>query len=276
MKTIFLQAREDLKVVDLLGEDCDDFLNRLCSQKIIGEKTAHGAFLSPKGKVLLLFSGRKIKRGWRLYIREKQIAKLKTHLKSYCFGEDVKWQVVEKVHIHEMRSPAAFDINIENSMIAPLWENRMKGIYIESEKENIEDLFCDYKIEKLKPWMRIEGGLPLDPEEIGENHFLFEMQSETYYSRDKGCYPGQEVIEKTLNRGQSPRKLVVLYSRNIQKPKLPCPIMCNGARVGELVSFAKKTDSESVSHAYVLTKVLKSGQNEFQIDEGCLLLRVCR
>ncbi len=273
METIFLKSREDVGVFDLLGKDSSDFLNRICSQKIIGEKIAHGAFLTPKGKILVLFSGRRIKKGWRLYIRKKQIAKLKVHLESYCFGEAIEWKVREKIHVHEIRSLIPLKVPIENHMPAPLWKNGLKGIYIESEKKSVRDLFSSYKIQKLESWMRIEGGLPLDPDEIGESHFLFEMESEIYYCRHKGCYPGQEVIEKTLSRGHIPRRLVVLYSENIKKPKLPCPIMYNGTKVGELVSFSQKSNAENVSFAYVLTKVLKCAQREFQIHEGCLFLR---
>jgi folate-binding protein YgfZ len=60
--------------------------------------------------------------------------------------------------------------------------------------------------------LRIESGVPEYGVDIDETHILLEANLPHAYKRNKGCYPGQEVIERILayGGGRTPKKLVPL------------------------------------------------------------------
>jgi len=61
--------------------------------------------------------------------------------------------------------------------------------------------------------LHLQGEVPLFPETIGSENILLEAaKSSHFYARGKGCYPGQEVIERllTYNKGKAPFSLRTL------------------------------------------------------------------
>lgn len=57
---------------------------------------------------------------------------------------------------------------------------------------------------------RIAAGVPAHPAELGPHASPLEMGSMDGVTEGKGCYPGQEVIERTIALGKPPRALVRL------------------------------------------------------------------
>lgn len=57
---------------------------------------------------------------------------------------------------------------------------------------------------------RIAAGTPSHPEELGPHSSPLEMGGLDGITEGKGCYPGQEVIERTIALGKPPRTLVRL------------------------------------------------------------------
>jgi folate-binding protein YgfZ len=55
---------------------------------------------------------------------------------------------------------------------------------------------------------RIAAGIPGHPNELGEHSGPLEAGGMDGITDGKGCYPGQEVIERTLSLGRPPRVLV--------------------------------------------------------------------
>lgn len=58
--------------------------------------------------------------------------------------------------------------------------------------------------------IRMEAVVPEYGVDVDETHILLEIQKPIAYKRQKGCYPGQEVVEKilTYGKGRAPNTLV--------------------------------------------------------------------
>ena len=86
----------------------------------------------------------------------------------------------------------------------------------------------------LEPY-RVRAGDPGVPAEVGPGILPLEAQLDDAVHENKGCYPGQEVIERIRSMGQVPRKLALLGGKN-QPPEVPAPIFSNGTEAGVLTS----------------------------------------
>lgn len=61
--------------------------------------------------------------------------------------------------------------------------------------------------ESSRQYLRIKAGIPAFPQELNSEHLFAESGLESAVSHTKGCYVGQEVIEKVASRGKLPRVL---------------------------------------------------------------------
>lgn len=86
---------------------------------------------------------------------------------------------------------------------------------------------------------RIDAGIPIESNEVNEEHILLETGLDDAVSYTKGCYLGQEIIARIHWRGQPARRVRKLA---IQAATLPPPgaeLWANdGKRIGELTSSA--------------------------------------
>ena len=86
------------------------------------------------------------------------------------------------------------------------------------------------RIEAGIPWLGRDLDLQTTPLETG--------QVERAINFNKGCYLGQEVVERMRSRGVLPRRLVRLIADGPVSAELPAMIECADAQVGRLTSAA--------------------------------------
>ena len=102
--------------------------------------------------------------------------------------------------------------------------------------------------------VRIEQGRPRYGEEITERYLVQEVALLDAVSFTKGCYLGQEIVERVRSRGQVHR---LLRAIEIDAENPPAPgekLSANGAEAGEIVSAAYSPALEKiVALAYVRT-----------------------
>lgn len=101
---------------------------------------------------------------------------------------------------------------------------------------------------------RIEAGLPWPGREITEEYLPAETgQYERGVSRAKGCYLGQEIVERMRSRGVVARRLVGLRLEKDQFPELPAPLASEpGTIVGELTSaYGASAGDAAIGLGYV-------------------------
>jgi len=86
------------------------------------------------------------------------------------------------------------------------------------------------------------------------------LSSERGVSYHKGCYVGQEIIERMRSRGSLARRLVRVRTDDGAGLALPTPLRQSGSEVGRLTSLVQHpVTGEWIGLAYLKTKVTKLG-----------------
>ena len=120
--------------------------------------------------------------------------------------------------------------------------------------------------------VRLEHGKPRYGEDISERYLIQETnQMHALHSR-KGCYLGQEVVERVRSRGLIHRVLKSLEIEGLTAPARGTKLQASGAPVGEVTSAAYSPAlGKVVALAYVLLKYAERGT---EIAAGELRARV--
>lgn len=115
--------------------------------------------------------------------------------------------------------------------------------------------------------LRLEAGVPVFGVDMTEDHLALEANLMSAISTDKGCYTGQEVVARIINRGHVNR---ILAGFQIRASKAPLPgerIFKSGKVVGEITSAAfSPALGKVVALGYVPALQAQTG-NEFQVGE---------
>ncbi|MEC9281141.1 MAG: hypothetical protein VX642_00410 [Bdellovibrionota bacterium] len=190
------------------GSEAQDWLNRVLSNKLPNSQKIFGAaILDYKANPKMIFFVETIKENeYRLIFEEVYKEKAWQILEDGIFAEDVKlvfeesidnrFCVITKAETSEDESALLVQNAFSLSVIDTIPVDTTGYIKLD---------FTDFQ--KL----RFLIGIPsLD---FMENHIIIESDSYlNFVSDDKGCYPGQEVVNKILSIGQVPKKLLVLRS----------------------------------------------------------------
>ena len=83
---------------------------------------------------------------------------------------------------------------------------------------------------------RVESGIPRHTEDFFENTLPQESALMEQVSFSKGCYLGQEIVERIRARGEVRRELVRLEIDAPQPPAAGSPVLLDGREVGVLTS----------------------------------------
>lgn len=108
---------------------------------------------------------------------------------------------------------------------------------------------------------RIKFGLPSFPNELGEGTLFAEAGISNAVSFKKGCYVGQEVIEKVDALGKLPRQLTRLRFPGQVSLTPEAPIQAeDGSSAGEITSFAFDPE-ENVTYCFASVKSSSLGSS---------------
>jgi folate-binding protein YgfZ len=87
--------------------------------------------------------------------------------------------------------------------------------------------------------LRLEAGIPLYPADFNDTVIPHEAAVEgTYISFTKGCYTGQEIVERVRSRGQVNRLRVKLKFSTPEPPPFATRLRADGKEVGIITSSA--------------------------------------
>lgn len=81
---------------------------------------------------------------------------------------------------------------------------------------------------------RIRAGIPRIPAEIGPGETPAEAGLSALCSLSKGCYLGQEIVNRQERLGRANRVLAVVRLSDDELPALPCELFAGGQVAGEL------------------------------------------
>jgi aminomethyltransferase len=104
--------------------------------------------------------------------------------------------------------------------------------------------------------VRLENGRPRYGEDITEDHLPHETQRLDAVHFDKGCYIGQEIVERIRSRGHVNRLLVRLAMEGTQLPAGEVTSAAYSPALGKVIAFAYLR----ADHARAGTKLLVDGR----------------
>lgn len=110
--------------------------------------------------------------------------------------------------------------------------------------------------------LRIEAGIPRYGQELGEDTIPLEAGLLNALSFSKGCYVGQEIVERTRSRGHVNWKLMGLIITSPQPPQPGAKLVSEGREVGEVTSSCvSPTLGKTIALAYLRREVAEPGSN---------------
>src|SRR5271165_5936017 len=114
--------------------------------------------------------------------------------------------------------------------------------------------------------VRIENGRPRYGEDITERYLTQESQQMHAVSFSKGCYLGQEIVERVRSRAQVHRHLMPVRIRFTQPPAAGTKLKADGKDAAEITSAAYSPAlGEVVALAYVRTDY-QASRTELAVD----------
>lgn len=241
--------RKDLFCLLISGKDRVDFLNRLTSQRIVFAKPGEvlpAAFLKANGTPVALF---------HLWIREQDIVLIGKHvleaqilkfIDDFHFGEDLKVEKWKGIYVYEIRQKKLF--TPKDFTILPLepWSIKagiVERAYVLSEHDfdTVAEGLGAIKVSDEENFMhRAYAGVPEHPEEFSDSNIILEGPFDVYVHRNKGCYPGQEVVERIYTYGNVAKKIMTfkISDKISDFESLRCAeIYAEGKVVGNILSL---------------------------------------
>ncbi len=245
------------------GEDRQRFLHAMCTQPVEDLQPGQGAyafFLDPQGRIQS--DAHLLARGDHVFVETEPeaVGPLVQHLERFIIMDDVTLEdLTSSVSVVALEGPAADEI--AGSLFGELPTRAFAGVEAESllivrnsltgqpgwrfvaESGRGADLV--HRIERA-------GAAPASAEDFrtvrvenqvarfGEDFFLSNLPQETQrldaVSFTKGCYIGQEIVERVRSRGQVNRLLVGLELESGTAPAAGSAVMFEDEEVGRLTS----------------------------------------
>lgn len=137
--------------------------------------------------------------------------------------------------------------------------------------ERLHDLALPLLGQRLFEYFRIRSAVPVVGIELSEKDIILEGNFDRAVARNKGCYPGQEVVERIFTYGSVNKKLLPIEVEAVDGlPPAPLPVEKEGKEIGTLVSHAEQPDDPHVFHALAFLHKehwdLKGARHLFTID----------
>ena len=116
--------------------------------------------------------------------------------------------------------------------------------------------------------VRLENGMPRYGEDISERYLVQETQQLQAVHTNKGCYLGQEIVERVRSRGQVHRLLMPVRIAGSQPPSSGAKFGVAGKDAGEITSAVYSPAlGHVVALAYVRTEAAQGG-GELRLQIG--------
>ncbi|MBI1908982.1 MAG: hypothetical protein HYS22_02285 [Deltaproteobacteria bacterium] len=269
----------DNRVLEVSGSDSTPFLHRMLSQNIQKQEIGqflHSALLDRKGMLLSLFGVLKIRPdGYLFLIQQSLFQKTWDHLK--------KFKVMDKVDFVDRSCEyrLLYQVGSGTETVKPSDSYSWKEtIYL---KPVVGYLIPSPEIDRFKrngpsiskeafDLVRMESGIPEYGVDIDETAIVLEGNLHFAVARNKGCYPGQEVVERIFSygKGRTPKNLCLLtVDEEVQIPAGTIVYDAEGKEAGKVTSARwHPLKKKLLVLAYLDHKFLK-GELAFKIPPLC-------
>lgn len=194
-----------LRILQVTGKDAADFLHRLTAGSVkplaVGQGT-RGLLLNGQSRMFAQFDLLRVEASAFLLVApEPCFDRLREELEKMHFAEAIEWseragRAFPKVGGSE--APLRFSLVEESDALE--WPSPVPGYVFTTQEQNATPQWEFDRISNLVPW---------PPQDWSDSTPALEAGVLPWIDRDKGCYPGQEVVERSLNVGHPARVLQV-------------------------------------------------------------------
>jgi folate-binding protein YgfZ len=175
--------------------------------------------------------------------------------------EGIPCQLVRRSHFGEMGA----EFIAGRDCLGSLWEKLLAGVRAHGgEPIGMGALNA----------LRLEAGVPWFPADFNDGMIPHEAALEnTHISFNKGCYTGQEIVERVRTRGHVNRKRVGLKFSTVAPPPPGTKLRAGGAEIGFVTSAAFSPNARpSIGMGYVRREQFTAG-SAMEFDGGTAEVR---
>ncbi len=290
---VVLPARGLLK---LTGEDCARLLHAMSTNDVNGLTPGQGLvafFLSAQGRILADANIYNLGEGFFLDTEPELGPKLHDHLERFIIADDVtvedesgaylavglegpKWaETAEKLEIPMPTLPLGV-LEWRSGFVSRAAVTGADGLRIflpraDGEKfaDSLQAAGLPSATAEEAETVRVENGIPRYGHDIGERYLVQETGMLSAVHTNKGCYLGQEIVERVRSRGQVHRHLSRIQIKSETVPANGSKLLLEGKEVGEITSAVYSTTLGKVAGlAYLRTEALNAKRELQMADSG--------
>jgi len=272
--------------IRVLGEDNARLLHAMSTNDV--KSLAEGAglytfFLNDKGRILCDAYVYRFADSILLDTEPETAQLLREHLDAYIIADDVTLEdETSTLAAIAIEGPVSFEAAATLGLPIPAsafatsaWQNGFvarasvtgnPGLRIFSPVADIMSLTSRLQVagipqahaEEVRV-VRLEHGTPRFGEDISARYLAPETQVAHAVHFNKGCYLGQEIVERVRSQGQVHRLLAPVRIESKQPPERGVKLLSDGKPVAEITSAAySEAFGEVVALAYVRREALQS------------------
>jgi folate-binding protein YgfZ len=259
---------EERLVIRVVGEDRVSFMQGMCSddiQNLAPGRTHPALFLTEHAHVIADFNAWAAADALLLEIDRAFWEPARRHLERLLVADDVEMEELDSLGVVDIEGPRASDVirAIGDGTPPPeLWHHvktdagfvvgnipRFGGsaftILIEKARvadviERLRNAPCGFAVDQVDgsalDIIRVENGLARVGIDTDEKTIALEARLERAISFNKGCYLGQETIERATARGALKKRLYGLRFERGRLPQSGAAVLLDGKQVGRVTS----------------------------------------
>ena len=252
--------------IRLKGQDRLDYLHRLTSQSFRDAKVGEAcpaAFLTAKGSARALFLAWIREDDVTMLCEPESLQELNAAIDSFHFGESIEWSKVTDVSAVEV-----FGTEVPMSVKPQFWSPfpGVSGLFVGMDSSDFSSELLSAlnnlgpRLNEEERWQKlVELGVPRFGVDITSENIIVESAAmEGYIHRNKGCYPGQEVIERIATYGNVAKRIVRVQASGLAD-SLPQDLQLEDRVVGKLTSLWKR-GSEYTGMATIKRLEIQTGR----------------
>jgi len=262
-----IRLLDDRLVVRMTGDDHVSFLHGMCSADIKGLKPntlAPGLFLTEHAHVIAdFFAYQTGDKAILLEIDRGAWPRTRAHLEKFLVADDVEMEEAEGFALLDIEGPQAIEavktlttapiatlppmhhLHAGDLRIANLPRYGSPAFSIIADRSRLAVLMGDLRAQgaievsaQTLDIIRIENGIARIGVDTTEKTIALEARLEASISFSKGCYVGQETVERATAHGKLKKRLWGLRIGGERIPHAGAAILFEGRDVGRLSSVA--------------------------------------
>lgn len=264
-----IRLLEDRLVVRVSGDDRSSFMHGMCTadvKSLAPGMLARAVFLTEHAHVIAdCFIYALHEQALWLEVERPRWAAIRQHLERFLVADDVELEELDTLSLLDIEGPAAIEgvAGVAGNAVRELkqWQHlEGDGFRIANLPRYGEPAFtiiagrtalaamaaqmkqscpeiCELSARTLET-IRIENGLALIGTDTNERTLALEARLESAIAFNKGCYVGQETIERATAHGSLKRRLCGVRIAGDEIPSPGAMIQLGGKEVGRLTSVA--------------------------------------